>query len=267
MTRPHRGRVPWPLAVVGTIGFAVIALPLVALILRAPWGDLATILSDTAVLQALWLSVRTALVTTLIALVLGVPVAWLLAHDSLPLPTLARTVVMLPMVLPPVAGGIALMALLGRQGLIGQYLELVGVRVPFTTLAVVIAQTFVAMPFLVASIEGALRGREHRQEQVAASLGASPWYTFRRVTLPGLRPAIAAGAALCFARALGEFGATITFAGNFPGVTQTMPTAIYLAREQDQDAAIALSLLLMLTSTIILIGLRSRWLSGVRGWR
>lgn len=276
VTAPSRRRDPRPraarprtaptgVAIVGALALACLALPLLALILRTPWSDLAAIVTSPDALAALGLSLRTAAATTAISVVLGVPLAWLLARGALPFPALARTLVTLPMVLPPVVGGIALLALLGRTGLIGQYLHGLGITIPFTTLAVVLAQTFVAMPFLVLSLEGAMRGRERTREEIAATLGASPWYIFRRVTIPVLAPALIAGSVLCFARALGEFGATITFAGNFPGTTQTMPIAIYLAREQDQSAAIALSMLLMVTSALILVLLRSRWLPGLRG--
>ena len=175
---------------------------------------------------------------------------------------LLRAAITVPLVLPPVVGGIALLLLLGRRGLLGQWLTQVGVTIPFTTGAVVLAQTFVAMPFLVFAVEGALRSADRRSETAAASLGASPWQIFRLVTVPLTAPGIAAGAVLCFARALGEFGATITFAGSFPGVTRTLPIASYLAMNSDPDTAIALALVLLAVSLSVLLALRDRWLPG-----
>jgi molybdate transport system permease protein len=167
-----------------------------------------------------------------------------------------------PLVLPPVVGGVALLILLGRRGLVGQWLyEWFSVSLPFTTAAVVVAETFVAMPFLVISVEGALRGADLRYEEAAATLGASRWRTFRWVTLPLVAPGVLAGAILCWARALGEFGATITFAGNFPGRTQVMPMAVYFALETDPEAAIALSLVLLAASVLVLVCLRRQWVS------
>lgn len=239
--------------------------PFVALLATAPWGEVTDLVGSPAVLQALWLSLRTATVATAICLVLGVPLAWVLARGDLPGRGVVRALVMMPLVLPPVVGGVALLMLLGRRGLLGQHLDAwFGITIPFTTAAVVIAEAFVAMPFLVVSVEGTLRGADRSVEDAAATLGASRWYVFGRVTLPRIAPGIVAGAVLCFARALGEFGATITFAGNFPGTTRTMPLAIYLAMEQNPDAAIALSLVLIALSLAVLIGLRGRWLTGVR---
>ena len=170
----------------------------------------------------------------------------------------------LPLVLPPVVGGVALLLVLGRNGVLGRHLESwFGVSLPFTTAGVVVAEAFVALPFLVLAVEGALRSADTRLEEAAATLGAGPWYAFRRVTLPLAAPGIAAGAVLCWARALGEFGATITFAGNFPGTTQTMPLAVYLALQTDPGAAVVLSLVLLAVSVAVLAGLRTRWLPGV----
>ena len=170
----------------------------------------------------------------------------------------------MPLVLPPVVGGVALLLLLGRRGLLGQYLDTgLGITIPFTTAAVVIAEAFVAMPFLVIAVEGALRGADRRYEDAAATLGASRWLTFRRVTLPIVAPGVAAGSVLCFARALGEFGATITFAGSYPGTTQTMPIAVYATLESgDTDGAIVLSLVLLVVSVTVLVSLRDKWLTG-----
>jgi molybdate transport system permease protein len=208
------------------------------------------------------LSLLTATLATAACLVLGVPLAWVLARADFPGRRLVRAVVTVPLVLPPVVGGVALLLVLGRRGLLGAWLDnTFGVSLPFTTAGVVVAESFVAMPFLVISVEGALRGADARFEEAAATLGATRWTAFRRVTLPLIAPGVAAGAVLCWARALGEFGATITFAGNFPGRTQTMPLAVYLALEQDVDAAIVLSLLLLAVSVLVLATLRDRWLA------
>ncbi len=262
------GRLAWPVAVVAGIALAVLVLPLAALVVRAPWGDLTELLARESVLQALVLSFTTATVATACCLVLGVPLAALLARaaDWPTLPRRAlRAAVTVPLVLPPVVGGIALLMLLGRRGPIGQLLEeSFGVTVPFTTGAVVIAQVFVSLPFLTFAVEGALRSADRRTELAAATLGASRWQVFRHVTLPLVAPGVAAGAVLCFTRALGEFGATITFAGSLPGVTRTLPIASYLAMQSDPDEAIALALLLLAVSVIVLLGLRDRWLPEVR---
>src|SRR6185503_1201703 len=198
------------------------------------------------VLTALGLSLQTATIATVVCVIFGVPLAWLLARVEFPGRRVVRALVTVPLVLPPVVGGVALLLVLGRRGLIGQWLDRwFGITIPFTTTAVVIAEAFVAMPFLVIAVEGALRGADSRFEEAAATLGAGRWTTFRRVTLPLVGPGVVAGAVLCWARALGEFGATITFAGNFPGRTQTMPLAVYLALETDLEAAIVLSLILL----------------------
>lgn len=264
--RAGRTRPPLALGIPGVLALAFLVAPFVALVVSAPWGEMTGLLDDGPAAEALWLSLRTAGLSALLCVVLGVPLAWLLAHDALPLPGLVRALVTMPMVLPPVVGGVALLSLLGRRGLAGQYLDAwFGVQLPFTTAAVVVAQTFVALPFLVISVDAALRAVDPRLAQVAASLGGSRWYVFRRVTLPVVAPGVAAGAVLAFARALGEFGATITFAGNFPGVTRTMPVAIYLALERDRATAVALSLVLVAVSLVVLVALRSRWLGGLAG--
>ncbi len=212
-------------------------------------------------MEALRLSLVTATAATAVCLLLGVPLAWLLARADLPGRTLVRALVTLPLVLPPVVGGVALLLVLGRNGLVGRWLDSAfGLTLPFTTAGVVVAEAFVAMPFLVISVEGALRAADARYEEAAATLGAGRWTTFRRVTLPLVAPGVAAGAVLSWARALGEFGATITFAGNFPGTTQTMPLAVYLALETDPEAAVVLSLVLLAVSVLVLAGLRERWL-------
>ena len=263
-SRPRERLQPVVLAL-GVVGLALLVLPLLGLILRAPWGDLAGLFVRQEVLQALGLSLLTATLSTGLSLVLGIPLAVLLSRSVrwrvLPR-RLLRAAITVPLVLPPVVGGIALLLLLGRRGLLGQWLTQVGVTIPVTTGAVVLAQTFVAMPFLVFAVEGALRSADRRSETAAASLGASPWQIFRLVTVPLTAPGIAAGAVLCFARALGEFGATITFAGSFPGVTRTLPIASYLAMNSDPDTAIALALVLLAVSLSVLLALRDRWLPG-----
>jgi molybdate transport system permease protein len=248
--------------VLAVAGMAFLVLPLAGLLVRAPWPTMPERLAEPQVLEALRLSLVTATIATAVCLVLGVPLAWLLARVPFPGRRLVRALVTIPLVLPPVVGGVALLLVLGRRGLVGQWLESAfGFSLPFTTAGVVVAEAFVAMPFLVISVEGALRAADLRYEEAAATLGASRWVVFRRVTMPLIAPGIVAGAVLCWARALGEFGATITFAGNFPGRTQTMPLAVYLALETEPDAAIVLSLLLLLVSVAILAGLRDRWVT------
>jgi molybdate transport system permease protein len=260
-SRRRDGGIPVPLLVPAAIGVVFLVLPLVGLVIRAPWSDLLPSLAEPEVGQALRLSLLSATLATLVSVVLGVPIAWVLARSRTRGRAVLRALVTVPLVLPPVVGGVALFLVLGRQGIIGRWLyEEFDVTIPFTTAAVVIAETFVAMPFLVISVEGALRAADARFEDVAATLGADRWTTFRRVTLPLVAPGVAAGAVLCWARALGEFGATITFAGNFPGTTQTMPLAVYLALQRDPDAAIVLSLVLLVVSLATLLLLRDRWL-------
>ncbi len=264
--RPGRsgvsGRVPWMLLVPAVVGMAFLVLPLAGLLARAPWATLARRLAEPQVLEALRLSLLTATAATAVCLLLGVPLAWLLARVDFPGRRLVRALVTVPLVLPPVVGGVALLLVLGRRGLIGQWLDdAFGVTLPFTTAGVVVAEAFVAMPFLVISVEGALRAADRRFEEAAATLGASRWTAFRRVTLPLIAPGVVAGGVLCWARALGEFGATITFAGNFPGRTQTMPLAVYLALETEPEAAIVLSLVLLAVSVIILACLRDKWVN------
>ena len=260
-TVPGSERTPWPIAIPAGVAVAFLLLPLAALVLRAPWSRLPGLLVDVQALDALRLSLLTATAATGLAMVFGVPLAWVLARSRARAISLLRALVTLPLVLPPVVGGVALLLAFGRRGLIGRQLDVwFGVSIPFTTLAVVLAQTFVAMPFLVVTVEGALRSADAGLEEAAATLGSRPMPTFRRVTLPLIAPSLVAGAVLCWARALGEFGATITFAGNLPGVTQTMPLAVYRAFETDPDAAVALSLVLLAVSVAVLAGLRERWL-------
>ncbi len=257
----RRQSVPLAVTVLATLGVAFFILPLLGLLLRAPWSDAARSLSEPDTLQALKLSLVASLSATGIALVLGVPLAWIYARVEFPGRALLRALTTLPMVLPPVVGGIALLLAFGRRGLLGSWLDTTfGITLPFTTAGVVMAETFVAMPFLVLTVEAGLRSMDRRYEEAARTLGASRWRVFTRVTLPLIAPSLFAGAVLCWARALGEFGATITFAGNFPGITQTMPLAVYLLLETNPEASFILSLVLLLISLLVLIGLRHRWL-------
>ena len=254
---------PLPLLVPGVVAVAFLVLPLIGLVIRAPWGRMAAVLSGSDAVQALGLSLWTASVATGVALFIGVPLAWVLARTVFPGQRLLRALVTLPLVLPPVVGGVALLLAFGRAGFIGRLLnDWFGLTIPFTPIAVVMAETFVAMPFLVVTVEGALRSADLGYEEAAATMGASKMTVFRRVTVPMIAPSLGAGAVLCWARALGEFGATITFAGSFPGQTETMPIAVYYALENDPDAAIALSLILLLVSVAVLVSLRDRWLRG-----
>ncbi|QQQ79971.1 molybdate ABC transporter permease subunit [Saccharothrix sp. 6-C] len=257
------GRLPVALVLPAVVGLAFLLVPLVGLLARTPWSTVPSRLAGPAVGEALRLSLVCASLATVVCLVLGVPLAWLLARGDVPGRGVLRALVTVPLVLPPVVGGVALLLVLGRRGLVGQYLDAwFGLSLPFTTAGVVLAEAFVAMPFLVISVEGALRAADPRYEEAAATLGASRWTAFRRVTLPSILPGVVAGTVLCWARALGEFGATITFAGNFPGETTTMPLAVYLALETDPDAAIVLSVVLLLVSVGVLAALRDRWVSG-----
>jgi molybdate transport system permease protein len=248
--------------VVGLAAAAVVffTLPLVGLLWRAPWSDAWRYLTDDDVLTALRLSMVCSFAATALSLLFGVPLAWVLARAEFPGRSVIRALCTLSMVLPPVVAGVALFFALGRRGIIGQYLDRwFGITLPFTTAGVIVAQTFVAMPFLVITVEAALRQADVRFEDAARTLGSSRWHTFRRVTMPAIRPAIVAGAVLAWARALGEFGATITFAGNFPGTTQTLPLAVYLSLESDPRRAIVLAIVLIAVSFAVLIGLRDRW--------
>jgi molybdate transport system permease protein len=257
---PARKGVPPAAAALAAVGAALFLLPFVGLLWKAPWAGLAEALLAPEALTAMRLSLVCSLAATALAVVLGLPLAWVQARGRFPGRALLRALTLLPVVLPPVVGGVALLAVFGRRGLVGQWLDPLGIRLPFTTAGAVLAETFVAMPFFVLSMEGALRGLDHRLEDAARSLGATRWTVFRRVTLPLVRPSLAAGAALCWARALGEFGATITFAGNFPGRTQTIPLAVYIALETRPEAGLALSLVLLAISLAILVLLRGRWL-------
>jgi len=255
-----RNRAPVLFVVPAVVAVGFLAVPLVGLLGRTPWTSMATELATPRVLEALRLSLVCSLGAVGISLLLGVPLAFVLARFEFPGRNLVRALTTLPMVLPPVVGGVALLLAFGRRGLAGQWLDrALGITLPFTTTGAILAEAFVAMPFLVITTEAGLRAMDRRFEDAAATLGAGRWTTFRRVTLPLVAPSLGAGAALCWARALGEFGATITFAGNLPGVTQTMPLAVYLALETDLDAAIALSLVLLAISLAVLVALRDRW--------
>lgn len=247
-------------AVPASVGVLLLILPFVALLARLDWAGVPAAITSPEALQALGLSLSTATVATVLCLLLGVPLALVIARSHGWLPAVLRTLTTLPLVLPPLVGGIALLSLLGRTGLLGGVLAVADIRIPFTTAAVVIAQTFVALPFLVISVEGALRAVGTGHELVAAGLGANRFTVFRRVTLPLAAPGLLAGTVLCFARALGEFGATALFAGNAPGVTRTMPLAIYTAFNGAgvrEDTAIALSLMLIVVAIAVLLLMRS----------
>jgi molybdate transport system permease protein len=258
-------QLPVPIFLLAMVAVAFFALPFIGLLWRAPWGSMLEVIGQSSVQTALWLSLRTSLTATFFAALFGVPLAWLLARVPFPGSSAVRALCTLSMVLPPVVGGVALFFSFGRRGLFGQYLDRwFDIQLPFTTWGVVVAQTFVSMPFLVITVEAALRQVDRRYEEAARTLGGSRWYVFRRVTMPTIRPALLAGAGLAWARALGEFGATITFAGNFPGTTQTMPLATYLALETDPQEALTISLILVAVSFAVLMGLRDRWLNGAR---
>jgi molybdate transport system permease protein len=257
-----QSRVPLLLAAPAAVALLFLTLPLVGLVMRAPWADAGSVLTSEGALQALQLSMITATVSTIIVVLIGVPLAWVLARPGLRGASLLRALITIPLVLPPVVGGVALFTVLGRSGLLGRPLyQLTGFAFPFTPYAVILAQIFVALPFLVLSVEGALRAADRRYEEAASTLGAPPAIVFRRITLPLIAPGIAAGAVLAWARALGEFGATITFAGNFPGTTRTMPLEVYLALETDPGSALLLSVLLLGVSVAVLVLLRDRWVS------
>ena len=256
-------RPPLAILVIAAIAVAFFALPFLGLLWRVPWSDAWSLLTTPTSLTALRLSIETSLWATALSIVFGVPLAWVLARHGFPGRRIVRALCLLSLVLPPVVGGVALFTAYGRRGLLGDPLfETFGIRLPFSMAGVVLAQTFIAMPFLVLTVEAALRGLDRRPEDAARTLGASRWYAFRRVTLPAIRPALIAGAVLAWARALGEFGATITFAGNFPGRTQTMPLAVYLALESNPGQALVLSVVMIAISFGVLLSLRDRWLGG-----
>jgi molybdate transport system permease protein len=251
-------RTPLVLAGPAALALLLVALPLAALLGRTPWSQLPSLLSTRAVQQALLLSLRCAVAAVAACLLLGVPLAWVLARSNLPGRRALRALVTVPLILPPVVGGVALLLAFGRHGVLGRLLVETGSVPAFTSYGVVIAEAFVALPFLVLTVEGALAGLDPGREDVAATLGARPLRVFLTVTLPAVAPSVAAGAALAGARALGEFGATITFAGSLPGVTQTVPLAVYQLLEDDPPAAYALSAVLLIASVGLVAGLRAR---------
>ncbi len=238
--------------VLALLAGAFFTLPFIALLADITWSDLPELLTSKSALDALWLSLRTATAATVICVFLGVPLALVLARTNFPGRTLMRSIVLVPLVTPPVVAGILLTEAFGRRGLIGEQLSAVGMNIAFTTAAVVIAQTFVSLPFMVTTLESHLGSSGEHYERVAQSLGSSKWRTFRTITLPLLRPGLISGTVLTFARALGEFGATVTFAGSLQGTTRTMPLEIYLARETDPDSAVALSLVLILVAIVVI---------------
>ncbi|WP_371792365.1 ABC transporter permease [Streptomyces sp. NBC_01471] len=261
--RTPRTRTPFALGVPALIAIAFLLMPLIGILARTSWGELGTHLTSPDTTEALRLSLLVSFWALGLSLLLGVPLAWLLARVDFPGKTLVRSLVLLPMVLPPTVGGVALLLGFGRRGLLGPFLEdNFGIVLPFHTSGAVVAATFVAMPFLVISLEGTLAGLRPRYEETAASLGASPVRVFCTVTLPMVAPGLAAGAALTWARALGEFGATITFAGNLPGTTQTLPLQVYLLLQDSPEAATSVSLLLLVIAMAVLIALRGRWTGG-----
>jgi molybdate transport system permease protein len=245
-----------------TIGALLVIVPLVAILLNIDWAHFVPLITSESSRAALVLSLKTAAASTGVCVLIGVPMALVLARGKFPGQSILRALVLLPLVLPPVVGGIALLYTFGRQGLLGSQLEALGIRIAFTTTAVVLSQSFVSLPFLVVSLEGALRTAGNNYESIAATLGARPTTVLRTVTLPLVVPGLLSGAVLAFARSLGEFGATLTFAGSLQGVTRTLPLEIYLQRETDPDAAVALSLLLIVVAAIIVIASASRRLAG-----
>jgi len=258
--RPAIGRAPLRLLLPALLGLGLLAFPLLSLLARTPWTTMPVRLVEPKMLDALWLSLLTSTIAMGLCLVLGLPLAWVLARLSFPGRSLLRGLVTVPLVLPPVVAGVALLTAFGRNGVLGGPLRELGITIPFTTTAVVLAHTFVALPFFVISVEGALRATNQDYDVVASTLGADRWTTFRRVTLPLAFPGIVAGMVLGWARSLGEFGATITFAGNFQGTTQTMPLYVYEALQSDPDAALVLSVILLFVSIMVLALLRERWL-------
>lgn len=256
-----KARAPWYLVVPGLLAIAFLGLPLAGLLLAAPWSELPSVLTSPNAFTALRLSLVTATLATVVSFLLGVPLAWLLANGSTRWTRWVRPLVLIPLVLPPVIGGVTLLMAFGRNGLFGRFLyQWFGLQLPFSTAGVVIAEAFVAMPFVVITVEAALRSLDPRFNDAARTLGASSWTVLRRITLPMVTPALIAGAVLCWARALGEFGATITFAGNFPGVTQTLPLAVYSALEVNRSEAVALSIVLLGVCVVVLVALRDRYL-------
>lgn len=253
-------RPPWPVIALAVAGVVFFALPLVGLLVQTPWSDLGSLMTSPVVLDALRLSIIASVSATLIALVIGFPIAYVLARVAFRGKSLVRALVLLPLVLPPVVGGAALLFALGRRGVVGEPIyEATGFVLPFSMWGVIVAVTFVAMPFLVITVEAALRNTDVQYEGAAASLGASRSTVLRRVTIPMIMPGLISGLALTWARAFGEFGATVTFAGNLQGKTQTLPLAVFVALESNRPTAIAISLIMVLVSMVVLVALRGRW--------
>lgn len=253
ISRATPSTVPRRIVGVAVVGALFVLLPVVALVTRVEWAQFVQLITSEASVAALLLSLRTSLIATALCIVLGIPMAVVLARTSFPGQRIARSLVLLPLVLPPVVSGLALLYLYGRRGLLGETFEVLGIQIAFSTTAVILAQTFVALPFLVLSLEGALRTAGTRYEAIAATLGARPTTVLARVTLPLVLPSLISGAVLSFARALGEFGATLAFAGSLQGVTRTLPLEIYLQRETDPDAAVALSLVLVVVALVVVV--------------
>ncbi|MDX1659568.1 MAG: molybdate ABC transporter permease subunit [Nitriliruptorales bacterium] len=252
---------PLPVTALAVAGVVFLGLPLLALLLRTPWDRAAELLGAPAVRDALRISLIASILAVAVAVLLGGPLGYVLARGPRRLRGALRALVLLPLVLPPVVGGVALLLAFGRRGIAGAVIaDATGVTLPFSLAGVVMAEAFVALPFVALAVEAGLRRVDPGLEQAAATLGAPPWTRLRRVTLPLAAPALGAGAALAWARALGEFGATITFAGSLPGVTETMPVAVYLELQGDPGAAYVLSILLLAVSVLVLgvTGLRVR---------
>jgi molybdate transport system permease protein len=250
----------WPARIlVGILAgsfFLFLGIPLAALLIREPPALLWNLIKQPEVLQALQLSLVTTFVSIFLTVIFGLPVAYVLVRTHIPGRQLLETLVTMPLILPPVVAGVALLITFGRFGLIGRYLTPLGITIPFTTVAVVMAQMFVSAPFFVNSARAGLEQLDPRYESAAHTLRASEFYTFRRVIIPLIRPILLTGAGLAWARALGELGATITFAGSFPGITETMPIAVYNASNVDTDSAVALSVVLLAISFAVLISLQ-----------
>jgi molybdate transport system permease protein len=259
-------RLPRWIYLPAAIGALFVVVPLIAVAAKVDWPRFVSLITSESSVTALVLSLKTAVASTALCLLFGVPMALVLARNDSRLLRTVRPLILLPLVLPHVVGGIALLYAFGRLGLVGEYLQAAGIQIAFTTVAVVLAQTFVSLPFLVIALEGAARTAGADYEVVAATLGARPTTVWRRVTLPLLAPGLVSGAVLAFARALGEFGATLTFAGSREGVTRTLPLEIYLQRESDADAAVALSLLLVAVAAVVVVGLGSKRLRGASAW-
>jgi molybdate transport system permease protein len=259
--RRVRRRPPILVVAVAAVAVAFFALPLIGLVDRTSWSTIGSDLTSTQAATAFRLSLVCSLSATALSVLIGMPLAWTLARVRFPGRSLVRALVLLPLVLPPVVGGVALLSAFSRRGIVGQYLyDWFGIQLTFTTAGAVLAETFVALPFFVITVEAALRSMDQRYEAVASSLGAGRAAVFRRVTLPVIAPSVVAGAVLAWARALGEFGATITFAGNIVGKTQTLPLAVYQALEGNPDVAVAMSLVLLAVSLVVIVSLRDRWL-------